>query len=186
MGNVYGNIDPLVEPMVEYFNSVGLKTRMSCQGHGIPNMSLFWIEFDPSVTEKDIVSFQRSHLNKQGGFPSNGRFVERILAWSTDRDGVDKRYQYIAANHEAADGDLRRWKTIDAVQKYKHYVAKDASASLGISVEEATVVMEKSGVNRLIDDDPMVSTHYPVSDWTDNIRQYITRHMKLIKKYAAC
>ena len=128
------------------------------------------------MTEKDIVSFQRNHLNKQGGFPSNGRFVERILAWSTDRDGVDRRYQYIAANHEAANGDLCRWKAMDAVQKYKRYVARDASASLGISIEEATMAMEISGVNHLIDEDPMVSTHYPVSDWTDNIRQYMIRH----------
>ena len=41
-----------VIPMVEYFNSVGLKTYMSCSGHkDNPYMSMFWIEFDPSVTE---------------------------------------------------------------------------------------------------------------------------------------
>ena len=49
-----------VIPMVEYFNSVGLKTYMSCSGHkDNPYMSMFWIEFDPSVTEQDIIDFQQ-------------------------------------------------------------------------------------------------------------------------------
>lgn len=63
----------------------------------------------------------------------------------------------------------------DHIQTYKKYVALDAATSLGISVDEATTVMEKSGVNKLIYEDPMVSMHYPVYDWTDNIRQYIQR-----------
>lgn len=57
--------DADVIPMVEYFNSVGLKTYMSCSGHkGNPYMSMFWIEFDPSVTEQDIIDFQRNHVNE--------------------------------------------------------------------------------------------------------------------------
>lgn len=45
-----------VIPMVEYFNSVGLKTYMSCSGHkDNPYMSMFWIEFDPSVTEQEMM-----------------------------------------------------------------------------------------------------------------------------------
>ncbi len=61
------------------------------------------------------------------------------------------------------------------VEKYKRYVARDASSVLGISPEEATIVMEKSGVTQLIDDDPVVSMHYPVEDWTYNIRMYFER-----------
>ena len=66
-------IDPGVIPMVKFFNENGLPTHMSCQGHNRTNLSMFWIEFDPSVTEEDIVSFQRNHLDKLGGFSSNGR-----------------------------------------------------------------------------------------------------------------
>lgn len=103
-------LDPGVFPLVEYFNNVGLPTRMSCQGHNSTNMSMFWIEFDRSVTEDDIVKFQCSHTNKYGGFCCNGRFAMRILANTTGvGSGVEHSYQYMAATIEAANEDLRNW-----------------------------------------------------------------------------
>jgi len=104
-------LDPLVIPMVEYFNQNGLRTRMSCQGHNETNMSMFWIEFDRSVTNDDIIEFQRKHTDKYGGFCCNGRFVIRILANTNGVGaGVEYSIQYMAATIEAANDDLKRWR----------------------------------------------------------------------------
>lgn len=104
-------LDPEVIPLVRYFNQVGLPTRMSCQGHNSTNMSMFWIEFDKSVTSEDIIEFQRKHTNKYGGFCCNGRFVIRVLSNSTCVGaGVEFSFQYMAATIEAAMEDLSRWE----------------------------------------------------------------------------
>ena len=52
-------LDPAVIPLVKFFNDSGLKTYMSCQGHNQTNMSMFWIQFDKSVTEEDILGFMK-------------------------------------------------------------------------------------------------------------------------------
>lgn len=107
-------LDPEVIPLVRYFNRVGLSTRMSCQGHNDTNMSMFWIEFDKSVTSEDIIRFQRNHTDKFGGFCCNGRFVMRILANTTGvGTGVEYNYQYMAATVAAAKEDLERWGDIN-------------------------------------------------------------------------
>lgn len=105
----YTDYDPLVIPMVEYFNSHGLKTSMSCQGHNKTNMSMFWISFDSSVTEEDIIKFQRAHLDGDGDFRMCGRMNKRYV---TGRYGVWSRFEYDAATVEAANIDLLRWKRI--------------------------------------------------------------------------
>lgn len=79
---------------------------MSCEGHNDTNMSMFWISFDPSVSEDDIIRFQRSHLNQHGGFVSNGRFVNRVIAFG---NAVIHSWEYMAATKNAAYGDLARW-----------------------------------------------------------------------------
>lgn len=110
MSKITGIIDSEVIPLVEFFNKNGLHTHMSCQGHNKTNMSMFWIEFDKSVTEKDIVDFQRKHTNEFGAFCSCGRFVMRILA-TGNSNKVEYRYQYMAATIEAAHSDLNSWTT---------------------------------------------------------------------------
>ena len=107
-------LDPEVLPLVSYFNSVGLPTVMSCQGHNKTNMSMFWIQFDRSVTGEDIIEFQRKHINEYGCFCCNGRFVMRILANTTGLGtGVEYSYQYMAATIEAAKEDLEDWNGAD-------------------------------------------------------------------------
>ena len=107
-------LDPEVIPLVRYFNQVGLPTRMSCQGHNATKMSMFWVEFDKSVTNEDIINFQRKHTNEYGGFCSCGRFVIRILANTTGiGTGVEYSYQYMAATIEAAMEDLKNWRDYD-------------------------------------------------------------------------
>ena len=102
--------DPLVIPMVEYFNSHGLKTIMSCQGHNQTNMSMFWIGFDKSVTEEDIIKFQRAYLDVNGNFCICGRMNKRYVV---GENGVWTRFEYDAATVDAANKDLLRWMLID-------------------------------------------------------------------------
>lgn len=74
------------------------------------DMSMFWIEFDPSVTEQDIIDFQRNHVNEYNMFCSCGRFVQRIIATGRS-DKIMRSYEYMAANVEAANIDLKAWTT---------------------------------------------------------------------------
>lgn len=70
-------------------------------------MSMFWIEFDPEVTEKDIIRFQNKFLNWQGNFCSNGSFVNIV---SVADQEVDHHWRYMAATIEAADDDWKEWR----------------------------------------------------------------------------
>lgn len=111
--NKYIDFDPLVIPMVEYFNESGLKTCLSCQGHNRTYLSMFWIEFDRSVTEEDILNFMKKHLTAQGTFVSCGRFAKRLIGFYNPRTvewGKEYLWCYFAATQEAADTDLQRWK----------------------------------------------------------------------------
>lgn len=103
---VEAKLDKKVVPLVQFFNSNGLPTLMSCQGHNKTNMSMFWIEFDKAVTEADIVTFMRSHLNWAGMFCSCGRFAKRIYA---SHNSVYECWCYFAATVEAANADLYQW-----------------------------------------------------------------------------
>ena len=117
------NYDPLVIPMVEYFNSHGLKTIMSCQGHNQTNMSMFWIGFDSSVAEEDIIKFQRTHLDMNGNFCICGRMNKRYVACE---NGVWTRFEYDAATVDAANKDLLRWMRIDKSRENRSEIDSEA------------------------------------------------------------
>lgn len=102
----YGKMDPMVIPMVEYFNANGLETFMSCQGHSRINMSMFWIEFEGNVSKKDIIKFQNNHLNKSGNFCSNGYFANNLYMCDGE---ICRGWRYFAATIDAADDDLKKW-----------------------------------------------------------------------------
>lgn len=101
-------LDEGVIPLVEYFNSVGLTTEMSCEGHSQPSMSMFWISFTPDITQEDITNWMEYHLNEWGHFTSCGRFVQRF--YIVDGGRLVTSYQYLAANKSAAATDLLKWK----------------------------------------------------------------------------
>lgn len=106
-------LDEGVVPLVEYFNENGLTTNMSCQGHEMLSMSMFWIEFDKSVTEDDILDFMKNHLRKHSQFCSNGRFAKWLIGFHSVPDGTWKKeesWNYFAASVEAAHDDLEFWK----------------------------------------------------------------------------
>lgn len=105
-------LDPLVIPMVNYFNKSGLKTCMSCQGHNKTYISMFWVQFDKSVTEDDILNFMKGHLSAQGTFVSCGRFAKRVIGFYNVRTTEwckEECWCYFAATQQAADTDLQRW-----------------------------------------------------------------------------
>ena len=106
-------LDPAVIPLVKFFNDSGLKTYMSCQGHNQTNMSMFWIQFDKSVTEEDILGFMKKHSGKYGSFFSNGRFAKRLMGFHSVPDGTWKKeesWNYFAATVEAANRDFLTWQ----------------------------------------------------------------------------
>lgn len=99
--------------LVEYFNSQGLKTRMSCERHWFPskdtpNMSLFWISFMPEVTDEQIIQFKLEH-----NYP-NGWFVKRLIGagWL--------EWRYIAVHKEIANLD---YELLIGINKNKIYTA---------------------------------------------------------------
>lgn len=109
---IKSELDERVIPLVQFFNENGLPTSMSCQGHNETNMSMFWIEFDKTVTQEDIIRFMRNHLNWMGNFCSCGRFAKRIIACTSVTDCsevVAESWCYFAATPEAADVDLYWW-----------------------------------------------------------------------------
>ena len=42
---------------------------------------MFWIEFDKTVEEADILNFMKQHLTPLGTFVSCGRFAKRIIGY---------------------------------------------------------------------------------------------------------
>ena len=65
-----------------------------------------------------------------------------------------------------------------SIQKYKLCVAHHASKELGISVSEAERIMNISGINRIIDSDPVVSLHDDPDEWVENVKAYMLRTKK--------
>ena len=113
MSTITGTIDPGVISMVKFFNENGLPTHMSCQGHNKTNMSMFWIEFDRSVTEDNVLNFMKDHLNAQGTFVSCGRFAKRLIGFynaKTTEWSKAESWCYFAATVDAADADLQSWQ----------------------------------------------------------------------------
>lgn len=127
------DLEPLVIPIVEYFNKNSLPTCMSCQGHNKTNMSMFWIQFDSSVTDKSIQVFMQNHLDWRGMFVSCGRFAKRIFGFYGVKDRQwksEEHWCYFAATPEAASEDLMRWKNesdkwegFDG-ERYKQWIAE--------------------------------------------------------------
>lgn len=107
-------------PLVKFFNDSGLKTYMSCQGHNRTNLSMFWIQFDKSVTEDGVLNFMRKHCGKYGNFCSNGRFAKRIYGAHSIINGAWNKTEcwcYFAATVEATNGDLQTWQNDTDVWK---------------------------------------------------------------------
>lgn len=90
-------MDKGVIDLVNYFNSVGLTTYMSCEGHypEKPHMAFFWISFSNDVTDQDIISFNKAYPML------NGWFVKKLI------DETWLEWRYIAPNKEIAALDYQ-------------------------------------------------------------------------------
>ena len=78
---------------------------MSCEGHNKTNMSMFWIQFDKSVTEDDLIQFMNNHqFESEYGkyFASCGRFALRI--YPSPKENA-REWSYFSA----AEQDLKDW-----------------------------------------------------------------------------
>ena len=103
MKNYKKPLDKRVKPMVELFNKIGLKTHMSCSGHFHLNgrKNLFWIEFDSSVNEQDLVDL----WNRVS--PINGWLVQRMIPGPKYNM---YRWCYVAGSSWSAYFDFRKIK----------------------------------------------------------------------------
>lgn len=114
----YSKLDPGVVPLVKYFNKNGLKTVMSCEGHDDHGSSMFWIEFDPKVTQKDLIKFQKKHTREYFGFCANGFFCKRFFLdmpdGSSDAQTISG-YYYVAHDKDKAAQDLLLWNLHDLI-----------------------------------------------------------------------
>lgn len=91
-------------PLVAYFNLIGLKTDMCCQGHNEGTQSLFWISFANEVTEQDIRDFMHKHPQKPdmpNSFSSGGHFCLRLMPRHSSN-----HYVYEAGCVNSANSDL--------------------------------------------------------------------------------
>lgn len=72
----YTQIDPLCIPMIKYFNSIGLVTKFSCEGHDNLFYNKFQIIFDNCVTDKQIQDFIMRYSNDYDHSPFLGQFYK--------------------------------------------------------------------------------------------------------------
>lgn len=117
---ILSEIDPLCIPMVNLFNKIGLKTEYSCQGHKNKEDKenfKFWIMFDSTVDDEDIVSFLQKMTTPSKDYPSltttlAGNFYkwvriagenELLVNWMYECD-----YRKVKTNQDVAASDFKR------------------------------------------------------------------------------
>ena len=74
----YAELDTLCIPMVKYFNSIGLITEYSCQGHNNKLQNKFEIIFNKEVTDDQIIEFLSKYSVKYEQSPFIGYFYKWI------------------------------------------------------------------------------------------------------------
>ncbi len=116
----YSKLDPKCVEMVKFFNSHGLPTDMSCQGHDTTEQSLYWISFDETVHTMEVVTFQSHYLNERGNFCAHGHFCKRLyLATEGELERCGRKgtaywcWEYVVGSPEAAKADLEAWLNMD-------------------------------------------------------------------------
>ena len=109
----YNKIDPLCIPMIKYFNSIGLTTKYSCQGHNDGINKDFYIMFDSKVTDKNIEDF----LLKYNNIYSHSPFVGKFYKWMRKcSDEIVTNWEYRVSwgeceiNQKCAQKDLEEMK----------------------------------------------------------------------------
>jgi len=112
----YKEIDHKCIPLVKYFNSIGLPTKYSCQGHDNCNSNTFWIMFDDMVQDNEIAYFLTAVSNNSNNrnYTSCGMFVKwcRIYDDEVHYNWMYKiDFGYHKKNWAVADADLRYFES---------------------------------------------------------------------------
>lgn len=126
---VLSEIDPLCIPMVKLFNYIGLKTIYSCQGHknkyDKQNFK-FWIMFDKTVDDNDIMSFlQKMTIPSEDFPPLNTTIAGNFYKWmrATSENEIISNWMYVCdykkikTNQSIAATDFKRM--IEIINKCK-------------------------------------------------------------------
>lgn len=118
--SILSEIDPLCIPLVRLFNDIGLKTVYSCQGHKNKKDKenfKFWIMFDNTIEDEDIISFLQKMTTPSKYYPSltttlAGNFYkwiriagenELLINWMYECD-----YRKVRTNQKVAAADFKR------------------------------------------------------------------------------
>lgn len=117
----YAKLDPGCVNIVRYFNSIELRTKMCCEGHGTPNQSLFWVEFDKSIPDEAFHKFIHEHsryaVMASGkvtrSFISNGHFYKQVFVSGEEGENVKYVWRYIVGNATAANLDVDTYTRMD-------------------------------------------------------------------------
>ena len=128
--DILSEIDPLCVPLVQLFNNIGLKTIYSCQGHKNKEDKenfKFWIMFDGTIDDEDIISFLQDMTTPSKNYPSltttiGGNFYkwiriagenELLINWMYECD-----YRKVKTNQEVAVSDFKRMvKILNKINK---------------------------------------------------------------------
>lgn len=59
------------------------------------------------------------------------------------------------------------------IEKYKKCVARNASQRLSIPIHDVQEIMRNSGIDDIIDGNPLMSIHFAPEDWVENIEAHL-------------
>lgn len=121
----YEEIDELCHPLVKYFNSIGLITKFSCQGHNNNLDNCFYIMFDDNIIDEQIDSFLLPLSNKCEHTPLVGKFIK----WRRKINGnLTSNWIYQL--------DYAQYKTNQKNAKYDEQIIKKQMLDKGVNEEK--------------------------------------------------
>lgn len=93
----YSELDEKCIEFVKFFNEIGLKTTMCCQGHNNGNLHKYWISFSKQVTDDNIRqfidSFPKPFYKAIYGEQIMGKFIK--IDFGVSKEGKDlARWRY--------------------------------------------------------------------------------------------
>lgn len=111
----YTQIDEKCIPIVKYFNSIGLITKFSCQGHNNHSHNSFSIMFDDSIGDEIIYQYIEKYSNAYNHTPFCGKFtkwVRKVGTCIVANWNYSVDYGECKFNQRLADNDMVKMKQI--------------------------------------------------------------------------
>ena len=110
------DIDIRCVKMVKFFNSIGLDTKYSCEGHKGTINEFYHITFEDYINDEDIQNFISKFKNEKGCTSFKGRFMKWIRIVSNE---FKSNWIYLARNKVLANRD---YKTFISLEEYKNEI----------------------------------------------------------------